>query len=115
MISRSRVRLGGARPIDGRGSQNAATRAAPRGPSPGASNTGEVIAVRCSNTSELIAEAVDVHDLLIVPVAFQQLLAERKEGGAWQAIILQENALLDVVEDPVDATCHAFSQTEVGF
>src|SRR5258708_4027862 len=55
----------------------------------------------------------DVHDALVICVAAQELLAVREEARVREAIVLQDDRRLHLVEDPIEPGWYPELETEV--
>ena len=58
--------------------------------------------------------ARDRHDPLVIAVAREHLTAEREEAWIWQAIIFEENGLLNLFEGPGDAAADTPAAAHIG-
>jgi len=76
--------------------------------------TAEVIAAVAAPTAVLEVVATDAPHSGVVAVALQQRGAIGKEGGMGHTVILQDDALFYLLEEPSDGPAHAETAALVG-
>jgi hypothetical protein len=87
----------------------------PRRPSPDAGPGGEVVAVVAEQRlGHLVGVTGDHPHRRLVAIALEQLLAVDEERGVGDAVVLDEDRLVDLREDPVDPALDVGVETPVG-
>ena len=84
----------------------------PCGPPPAVEESGRIVCSIAHAVHERVV-ARDVHHARLVAVTLKENGAVVEKGGLWQNVILQDDSLLDILEEPMDGACDILVATKV--